>query len=551
MKILNSLQLVLVFFSCILSQSSVAQSSGKLSPLDGRLLLSGNFAELRTTHFHGGVDFRTGGVEGLPVQCVDDGIVSRVRISGGGYGNALYVEHADGTTSLYGHLQRYGARLDTIIRKLQYQKESFDLDEDMRGLGIKVKRGEIIAYTGNSGSSGGPHLHYEIRDTRTEAVINPLREYLVEDRIAPKINGVYFYSQSPHGVVGSPSKGVVRPQTATTYTCNKMTLPAGKIGCAVFAIDYTNGSANKLGVYRIVLRANGDTLFEMQFDTVSLVRSELVHAIKDFQLYKQGQTVYRCFGQNQHLLYGIRNKHDGLIELKKDSTVVVEITTSDICGNSSTVKCTLIGAAAIDVPDSADELLSGKRAYMLEAPGFSLRLDSNSLVSAVPYTARVEVDSVPCRRVFVTAEEDQPLLRKARLYFAGTFSEKTVLCLVGKNRWKMPMVTQRDSSGLWCDVRYLGRYTTYEDVQPPVITPLGVSPSRRLQFRIKDNFTGIANFRGEVNGKWCLFVYDAKKNLLSCSLKEPMFLKGQNNRITLVVTDAVGNRAEYKGNVKN
>ena len=189
----------LLLMLLLLSSNVCAQTDTLLYPLKNVPLLSGNFGELRATHLHTGLDFKTGGRKGLPVICVKDGVVARVKVSATGYGNALYLEHEGGITTVYGHLSRFVPRIAKVVRNIQYNKESFEVDENMSGYELRFRAGDTIAYSGNTGSSGGPHLHFEVRDTKSEHALNPLQFLSVKDQTGPNVRGVYVYSVSDEG----------------------------------------------------------------------------------------------------------------------------------------------------------------------------------------------------------------------------------------------------------------------------------------------------------------------------------------------------------------
>ena len=190
-----------LLFNCLVVIPLNVLAQQIILPMNKPILLSGNFGELRATHFHSGIDIRTGGVEGLPVVCVKEGRLVRVSVSPTGYGQALYIEHPDGTTTVYGHLQRFVSQITEIVRELQYRQESFKIDADFRPYKLVFRQGDTIAYSGNSGSSGGPHLHFEVRNTLTEHTLNPLHYYQIRDMKAPVIRKLYLYAISEEGCV--------------------------------------------------------------------------------------------------------------------------------------------------------------------------------------------------------------------------------------------------------------------------------------------------------------------------------------------------------------
>lgn len=532
--------------NCLVVISLKAQQREIIKPLGLPVSLSGNFGELRATHFHAGVDFRTGGREGVPVLCVKDGYVARVRVSPVGYGQALYMEHPDGTTTVYGHLQRYNDRIGQAVCMRQYQLSSFELDEDMREQELFFKQGDTIAFSGNTGSSGGPHLHFEVRDTKTEKLINPLHFYDIKDALPPVVKGVYLYQISELGCVGRMAMRQVKQSAAGQYVCAGVTIPAGKVGVAVWAEDFMNNSQSKLGIYKLEVRVADSLITLMVVDTLVFEQSCFINEIKDFDRYKQRQTVYRCFGNYLNRVAGVWSEDKGYIEVPEGKSVQVKVTLSDINGNRSVLKITLTGGKRSEKVENPEDVWQYRKAYNLEIPGCQLAIDTNSLLYSVKNVFRVERDSVRRRDVFVVGEGEIPLQSKIKLSLRGRYDQKTVICETDGKSGLYPLKTGRDSLGIFAYIGCLGKYTAVKDTEAPKITYLGMSDDRKLKFRIKDDLSGITAYGVEVNGKWCLHVYDAKTATLSCSADEPVFIKGEKNEVKVWVEDRVGNEREIQ-----
>ena len=511
-------------------------------PFSAPLLLSGNFGELRGNHFHSGIDIRTDGVEGWPVICVKEGRLARVSVSPIGYGLALYLEHADGTTSVYAHLQRFNSAVSEWVRKLQYQKESFRIDESVNSSEFYFKQGDTIAYSGNSGSSGGPHLHFEIRNTVTEHVLNPLAFYSVKDYKAPIPRKLYLYSISNNGFVWRLGEYGVKSVQKDVYQTGVISVPAGRIGVGVHLVDYMNESWNKLGVYRMDMVVEQDTLFTLQMDSCSFDQSLLVHDLKDFACYKKQETVYRCFGYYQNQILGIKNRDNGFISINEGQVMRIKLYFADINGNKSQLSFKLQGTGKTAV--NPQEVLAYEQAHRLEVQRWKVCLDEGALCSSVKKQVCLEKNSETGEELLVLSTEETPLLKKATLQVEGSFSSRAIICEVDRNGRKWPVNTQWSADRLEARIGFLNRYTVVEDTVAPVITYLGKSNHGTLRFKIKDDFSGVDSYRGEVNGKWCLFRYDAKNHLLQCDLSEPVFKKQQQNVVNIQVKDKAGNAKE-------
>lgn len=523
---------ILWFNSLVIIPVSAQKSEGIL-PLKRVPLLSGNFGELRATHFHSGVDLKTGGVIGVPVLCAKDGVVARVRISPVGYGNALYIEHPDGTTSVYGHLSRFRKEIREIARRFQYEQESFEIDEAVKNYRLFFRKGDTIAYSGNTGSSGGPHLHFEYRNTFTEMVLNPLHFLKIRDHLPPRFRTLYFYAVDSVGRLELLKREEVRRTENGGYFCPVVSVPAGKIGIGSYITDAMNDSWNKLGIYRLIMRVNGEERFRMTVDSIAFDSAPLINGLKDYHLYRdKGETVYRCFGNYLHRLPGIVLKEKGWIAILQGEEIQLELEAQDINGNRSLLTCRIKGGMA--KPVKVSQVLKPGQPYRLQAGRFSLQLDSCSLFTAVDRLA--VVDSLGC---FVVAQREEPLYAKALLRVRGTFGEKELLVRMTDKGKTEAMKTGRESTGLFCRISVLGSYAVVEDTVPPTVEYLGLS-GRDFCFRVKDELSGIASYRGEIDGEWCLFSYDAKRDMLSCSKNEPGFTKGRH-RLVLTVKDEVGN----------
>ena len=542
----------LLLMLLLLSSNVCAQTDTLLYPLKNVPLLSGNFGELRATHLHTGLDFKTGGREGLPVICVKDGVVARVKVSATGYGNALYLEHEGGITTVYGHLSRFVPRITKVVRNIQYNKESFQVDENMSGYELRFRAGDTIAYSGNSGSSGGPHLHFEVRDTKSERALNPLRFLSVKDQTGPSVRGVYVYPISNEGVRNAARRVEVKNTGNRVFRGGKVGVPAGMVGIGIQSDDYMKDSWNKLGVYDLSVSTNGQEVFKMTMNELSFDQTFLVNELKDFHHYRENRLVYLTFGNYQEQLLSVSNQNGGFIPVEKDSVVDVTVDLSDINGNRSRIMFQLWGKSPSRelVLADGEKLLMNHQNDSLKKGKYTLWLEADAL--SYPIVCKPEVssrlrDSIETIEVFSTGKQIYPLMKNARLVVGGKFPEKSVICLLEKNNRFSALKTHWTEEGLEAFPRVLGEYTVRQDTIAPVIFYTGRA-GQKIRFRMVDDLSGISSYRVEVNGKWCLFAYDAKNRLLEGNINEPVFVKGKN-RLVLKVEDAVKNIATFETDI--
>ena len=267
------------------------------SPLDIPLFLSGNFGEIRTNHFHSGIDIKTQGVEGKPVYAPADGCVSRIKIAAGGYGNALYLTHANGYTTVYGHLSAYSDTLKKYITAEQYKKESFEIELIPDSNLFRFKKGDVIAFTGNTGSSGGPHLHFELRDTKTESTYNPLLfGFEVKDKIPPAITSlaVYDFDENPrHGWRNRKIYSVTKADGKYIVNGGKPFVVSGITGFGLEVYDQLDGADNHNGAYSIELLKDSARIYFHKIDEMPFYLSRFVNSHIDYEEKKLRGNIFQ------------------------------------------------------------------------------------------------------------------------------------------------------------------------------------------------------------------------------------------------------------------
>jgi len=334
------------FIFTILSTGAFSQEdlADFAAPLDIPLYLSGNFAELRSNHFHTGIDIKTQGVEGQRVLAAENGKVSRISVSPYGYGLALYIEHPNGYTTVYGHLKSFNADIERVVRKKQYEEESFRVDfaPDEE---LFVEKGRLIALSGNTGGSGGPHLHFEIRRTADSHPLNPLKfGFDIKDDIPPRIRGVRFHPLSDTTLINGKHEAV---SMVVQGSNGKYHLKSGSrfnvygaFGMSVHSLDYLNGYPNKCGLYEVHLSVNGETVCRQQFDELDFATTRHINAYKAYDVYRTNRWHYhKSFIEpgNDLEIYLPETKNQGVINKAKAGTHQVNYVVKDAYENISTL----------------------------------------------------------------------------------------------------------------------------------------------------------------------------------------------------------------------
>ena len=538
LKITSCFALLVMGF--IFNPGSLSMAQKCVKPLKRSLLLSGSFGEIRSSHLHSGIDIKTGGVQGLPVLAVQYGIVSRVVVSPVGYGLALYVDHPDGTTSVYGHLQRFAPQVAKVVHEMQYQNQSYRIDENILDRQIYFDQGEIIGYSGNSGSSAGPHLHFEIRNTETEHTLNPLSYLSIYDKRAPLLQSLLLYRITDDGEVRLLSSNALNASETGAFPFKCYTVPVGNVAIGLHMTDRMNNSSNALGVYRIDVTAGQDTIYHLSMDSCSFDQTRLVNDLKDFDEFKRRRTVYRCFGNYQKEMLAVSMRGNGSVYVPQDSVVKLRVRVADINGNSRILNFALKGGEP-HKEDADRACLRYGMPHDVAIKNWKVKLHERSLFSSVPDQVAVKEHASSSYGMLVLSEKEVPLNEKADLRLIGQFAAKTVICELSANGRKYPLPTEWSEQGLACKIGSLSRYIISQDTIAPTLTYQGKTGTTYISFKTSDNLSGVYSYTGTVNGEWCIFAYDPRTGILKCRLDEYVFKSGIENVVEMRVEDAVGN----------
>lgn len=530
-----------------------------ISPLDIPLDVSGSFGELRSNHFHAGLDLKTKGVEGLPVIAVADGYVSRIKIATFGYGKAIYVNHPNGYTTVYGHLQRANAKIEETINKRHYSEKSFEIEMFFKPSELPVKKGEIIAFSGNSGGSGGPHLHFEFRDTKTENIINPLLfgfDKYVIDKFKPKVNNIMVYPINDTVAINDEFKAqtlYLSNSDDGNYVANKIT-SNGAIGFSVNTYDNMTNPYNRNGIYKVSAFVNGVPYFSYKFDTFSFDESKHINYFLDYHKFKNsGQRFQKTFKNKEYPLSIVnQNTKDGILKVQPMSSYTYKIVIEDFSKNTSTIEIPIvykISSALKSEVESSTKKIKVSNDYIFEEQNWTINFTPDTFYEDFKMKMKVSNDTlylhedeIPVKNSFTISYDMSSLANEIK-------SKSFIAYLDGK---KIDYVRSYiKGNTINAKIKKLGNYKVMQDTTPPKIYGINFSEGKTIDsyttiaIKISDDLSGIDTYNAYLNGNWILMEYDYKTNKLVHNFSDNIYVKGKND-FKLVVTDEMNNSATFE-----
>ena len=538
--------------------SNIAEAQQLRKPMDIPVLLSGNFGELRSNHFHSGIDFKTQGVEGKPIHSVQDGYVSRISVSPWGYGNGLYITHPDGTTTVYGHLQKFSQKITAYLKEKQYEQESFNVNLSLAPDELPVKEGELVALSGNTGSSGGPHLHFEVRDTETEEPMDPIEYYkdLIKDTQAPKIQGIMVYSMPGKGVVnGSRRKLELKPVTAKN---GKQTLTGkieawGEIGLAVKGYDYMDNTSNIYGIKDITLTADSQVIFHSNLNRFAFDETRYLNSFTDFEEWKEHRSFYiKSFVDPGNRLRFIESLNRGILTINEPRTYHLTYKLADAFGNTTQLSIRIEGKEQpipeIDTENA--ELFHWWSDNRFGAKGIRLTIPKGNLYDDLYFRYSVKENSAALGATHILHNKPVAFHKSAKLSLrlqTDTLDNKQQYGIVrlqnGRRSWTGGVYR---NGWVDADIKEMGSYTLGQDLVPPTITPLNPATwvsQQAITLRLSDNLSGVQTYRGEIDGQYVLFEMNSK-SVITYHFDKERLARGKHT-LKLIVTDACGNQSTY------
>ncbi len=526
-------------------------------PLDIPLTLSANFAELRPNHFHSGLDFKTESRTGLPVRSVADGYVSSIEVSPVGFGRAVYVTHPSlGLTTVYGHLEAFSPKIDKIVRDEQYRRETFSIDMEFIPGSVPVRGGEVIGLSGNAGSSGGPHLHFDIRETAGGDPLDPMpyfKEYIT-DREPPYVKGVALYPAEGKGTVDGKSTPSYKKAGAVFYAW-------GKVYPAVDANDAMTGTSNVYGVKHLALYVDGKCVFGRTLERFPLGRTRAINTLVNYDdLVRTGRWWQWTRIPASRPLPGIigATVADGAVIIDRERDYKCVYVLMDEHGNRREVRFTIRGVKNVYPARPEGNLFRWNGDNSWRVSGLKVLFPRGCLYDDFYFKASRVDKRMPdglYSGVYSIGLKHTPLASSFDVEIRlerDDVADKSKYCLVRMvDGGGMVSVGGRYADGVMRgEVSRFGRYAVAVDGTPPKILAENQDDWGRtgvVNFIIGDDLSGVATFRGEIDGKFALFEYDRKNNRLSFKMDSLRFTRGREHSVTMTVTDATGNVSRHVG----
>lgn len=514
-------------------------------PLDIPMQLVANFGEIRTNHWHMGLDIRTQQRVNLPVHAAADGYIARVSVEPGGFGQAIYIIHPNGYTTVYGHLNSFFSALANYVKQKQYEQESWNINLILSPNLFPVKKGDFIALSGSTGASEGPHVHFEIRDTKTENCLNPLLfKFPIPDAVSPTLIRLAMYDRNK-------STWEQSPQFISWRTNNSIRVGSDKISFAIGAVDRFSGTNNPNGIYSARISMDGKPVSEFVLDNISYNDTRYINAQLDYPFKSRASSSLQHITPlpgAQNVAYNLFNG-DGIIHLEDNQSHEILIEIKDANGNTSKIRLVVQYDEALKRSYSQNntERFLPNNVNIFERDHFEIFTTEKTIYDTITVsyseTNNVAVNAVsplfnffgtaiPCHdsvTVRIKPTETIPAEWKNKVVIKNSFGTRTY---VEKAEWQNGWYAAK--------FRQFGNYQLFIDKEPPTINSpaSNLSKSSRIVFIPKDNFNTIKSFRVELDGQWLRFSNDKGKSWIYSF--DEHFPRG-NHELKVAVEDEAGN----------
>lgn len=528
------------------------------NPLDIPSVFAGTFGELRSNHFHAGLDIKTQGKEGLDVFAAADGYVSRIKVQQYGYGKAIYITHPNGFTTVYGHLSKFADKIENYVKSIQYKKENYETGNIFpKENKFIVKKGELIAFSGDTGGSGAPHLHFEIRDTKTENIINPMFFGVNSpDSKAPRFQSLQVYALSLDARINqqyNSHKISIKKNENGNYIADRITA-SGTIGFGVNVYDQLDLAYNKNGIYSLEMLVNGKRHYYHDVETFSFAESKYLNLLIDYPYYKKyRRRIQKTFKVDANKLSIYKNLvNKGKLDIKKGFNYTVEIIAKDFAGNKSSIKIPVAGKESNTIfkqkKDTTAYKIVAKKFQKFSIGDVTVAFPKNTFYEDIYLDLNFDENIANIHNPTIPLDKSYTLTFNVSKY---SKKEKEQLYIANIEYPKYPryQYTRKKDTTFYTTTKTLGNYTLLSDNQKPKIIKLyfkdhqWLTSATTLKVKISDIGSGIKNWKATIDDKWILMEYNHKKGILTYKFSDKK-LVGSKHIFKIVVSDNVGNTSE-------
>lgn len=528
------------------------------NPFDSAIYVSGTFCELRGTHFHAGLDIRTGGREGWKVLAAADGYVERIKVSTSGYGRVVYIRHPNGYTTVYGHLQKFSGQLANYVKDAQYKQRKFEIELYPKKGELSVTKGQNFALSGNTGGSGGPHLHFEIRNSKGQST-NPLLHGLdVKDNLKPEIKRISVHQKDKESLYTAGTYPYSTFSKWSDYVKNTKTLnlQPGNYSFGLYTDDYFTDKKNILGINYCWLTANGALLYEYQIEKFDFSQGRYIYTHTDPYLkWKETKTYFRLFKESYNPLPYYRQRQNGEVRLQHGDSVQMKLYIQDYAGLTDSATWIVVGdtsATKLTVPQNTTyqekhRVVGGESFAFYE---WNISIPKKAVYH--PFDFKLAIEPAKPKMLSKTLQMHYgytPLHTYINVSYtvpAKWLSYGSKLCAVsfgGKRTYYEG--GKLSGNKLSFRTRSLGEYAITYDNEAPKITAKQVG--RKFKFRVTDDLSGVDKITCSIDGKWILAEYEPKTNTIWGEI--PAWVKDGSYAFKLVVVDSKENKSEYKRDI--
>lgn len=533
------------------------------SPLGIPLRLSATFGELRTNSLHSGIDIRTNETTGWPVYAVADGSITRIKVEPGGFGKAIYISHPNGYMTVYAHLDHFPQRIREYVEQQQYALEQFQVDLFPKAADLPVKKGDTIAFSGNSGGSSGPHLHFEVRDDATQNILNPLLfGFPVTDPTPPSLQILMLYPLDSRSKVQEKAQAVSVSPTRISgiYRLPGLQVPKvqGRVAFGVQSYDSSEGSTNFCGPYSLQLMVDGKEYYFREMDRFAFGNTRYSNSMTDYEsLIQLGRRIHRLYlepGNKTETI--LRQQNRGILSFAEAGRHNIQIIAKDIRGNASELRFD-IDYTPSEPPVNNPAQTDWSKETQIIKPGFKAVIPAGALYTSTTLTYTASPGPKGTYSSLHTLHNElTPLQKSISLSVAPeglpeSLRSKALLVRINKQGQRTSAGGSWNNGFVEASTLSFGGYAIAVDTTPPSITPLNLPisgaalKSNYLKLKITDDLSGIKSFRALIDGKWALFDWDAKNNLFVHELDAKRTSQKKDHQLAVTVTDQKDNTSSF------